>query len=121
MPIAVLPSALTVCESMAVKPVKGIFSLRPNSEYCWIKRTPSAPGSIGPSPGGNRVGAGAGDDVKSLLLFHVIEHGKRHIARLNPNDQFNLIALDELLGFLQPDLWVKLIVFLDEFDLNMKS
>ena len=52
------------------------------------------------------------------MLFHVIEHGKRHIARLNPNDQIDLVALDELLGLLQPDLRIELIVLLDEFDLT---
>ena len=35
---------MSICESMMVKPVSGIFSFRPNSEYCWMKRTASAPG-----------------------------------------------------------------------------
>ena len=39
MPLACLPSALMVCELMMVKPVNGIFSFSPNSEYCWMKRT----------------------------------------------------------------------------------
>src|SRR5262249_39723516 len=48
----------------------------------------------------------------------VIEHGQRDIARLDADKHFDVVVLQKLLGLLQADLRIELIVFLDELDLT---
>jgi hypothetical protein len=72
---------------------------------------------IGIAIPGDGVGAGAGDDVERLLLLGVVEHRERDIAGLHADDHVDLVAFDQLLGLLQPDLRIELVVLLDDLDL----